>query len=367
MTETQNNPQPTRTGRYRGSFIFPIILISIGVVYLLRNMGVLSGDAWNLVLRLWPVLLIGIGLDSLFQRQGVAGPVFWIGVGSVLLLSTLGVVDWNVFGVILNLWPVLLIAIGLDLAIARRSALGAVISMVVILAILAGALWYLGGFGPSISQAGSGEPVSQAVDGATQVAVMLRPAVGSILIQPLQDAGSAETLVSGEVRRARSETIHTDYQVSGKEGDFSMTSEGMRMFFPSIGSASWSWDLDFNPAVPLEFDIDLGMGDVRLDLQDLQVNDVHGDIGLGRVEVTLPEQGSLEVDINGAMGETIIIVPAGVEVRLQADTAMSFVSAPDGYTRDEHTYTSPGYATAENRVDLNLSQAMGHIEVRAEK
>jgi hypothetical protein len=67
-----------------------------------------------------------MGLDNILTRQGVAAPTIFIAVGTVILLDNLNIVQWNVWQVILSLWPVLIVAIGLDLLVARRSIWGAV-------------------------------------------------------------------------------------------------------------------------------------------------------------------------------------------------------------------------------------------------
>lgn len=46
---------------------FGIILLIIGVVFLLKNLGLISGGVWNII---WPCLLIAIGLRFLFKRKG---------------------------------------------------------------------------------------------------------------------------------------------------------------------------------------------------------------------------------------------------------------------------------------------------------
>src|SRR5258708_13921716 len=53
--------------RYR-SYFWPAVLILIGIVALLVNSGVISTDRLNLLFDLWPVILIVIGLELLARR-----------------------------------------------------------------------------------------------------------------------------------------------------------------------------------------------------------------------------------------------------------------------------------------------------------
>jgi hypothetical protein len=67
---------PARQTRYRGLF-WPAVLIVIGVIALLANSGVISTDRLYLLQDLWPLILIVIGLELFARRafQGVAGEV----------------------------------------------------------------------------------------------------------------------------------------------------------------------------------------------------------------------------------------------------------------------------------------------------
>lgn len=62
--------------RYR-SFFWPGVLIVAGVIALLVNSGVISTDRLNLLQDLWPVILIVIGLELFARRafQGAAGEI----------------------------------------------------------------------------------------------------------------------------------------------------------------------------------------------------------------------------------------------------------------------------------------------------
>lgn len=43
---------------------FGLVLITIGIIFLLENMGVITGDAWKYI---WPCLIILLGLSILIK------------------------------------------------------------------------------------------------------------------------------------------------------------------------------------------------------------------------------------------------------------------------------------------------------------
>lgn len=99
--------------------VLGLAVILFGLVLTLDNLDLVDGRQ---VFRLWPVAVIAIGVSHLTHDRN--GPrllvgVPWIIVGTLLLLSNLGIVHVHVW----DLWPLVLIAIGAYLvwqAIDRR-------------------------------------------------------------------------------------------------------------------------------------------------------------------------------------------------------------------------------------------------------
>jgi hypothetical protein len=58
--------------RMTPSIAFPLVLISLGVAFLLANLGYLRGVSWAEILRLWPVLLVLAGVDVLLRPRSFA-------------------------------------------------------------------------------------------------------------------------------------------------------------------------------------------------------------------------------------------------------------------------------------------------------
>ena len=97
------------------------------------------------------------------RRGSLVGPVILIGLGIVFLLNSLGLLAWSVWEVIFRLWPILLIAGGLEIILNRVSAWGSLLALVLTVIILAGALWM---FRADIGtgQVLTGEEVKQALE-----------------------------------------------------------------------------------------------------------------------------------------------------------------------------------------------------------
>ena len=169
------NKAPKR--HYRGSIFWPLILITVGVVLLLQNLGV-SGGFCDTIIRFWPVLFIAIALDGLIWRKEVFGPAFFGGLGVVLLFNNFDLLGWGVWNVLWRLWPLLIVAIGMEIIFGRRHVWLSAIGVVLVLGALVGALW-LGMLGtPEASQ----ETIQEVLGEATSADITISPAVGALYV-----------------------------------------------------------------------------------------------------------------------------------------------------------------------------------------
>lgn len=350
----------TESLRQRRSLFFPLLLIAVGVVFLLDNLGALQGDAWSYLASLWPVILIVIGLDSIYRGEGIVGAAFMIGLGVVFLLANLGYLDLNIWQLALRLWPLLLVAIGFDILIGRRSWLASLAGLVVILALLAGALW-LFGVRVDNAQPVPGETIRQALGNAGRGRVALELGAGTLQVDVLSEPGD---LVAGSVSSQSGQQPKSSLAQEGDLAVYSLRSRGVAFYNPGRRGAGWDWDLGLTRQVPVELQVNLGAGEAEFDLWALQADDLNIDLGVGQATLTLPAEGHYTARLNGAIGSLNVLVPSGLGVRVDGNTALASLQVPPGYQKDGDVYLSPDYATAENRVDLSVGMAIGSIQIQ---
>jgi len=294
------------------------------------------------------------------RRGGLVGPIILITLGVVFLMNNLGVLNWSVWVVIFRLWPVLLIAAGLDILVGRRSFLGSLLALVLTLAVLAGALWLVG-TGVVTWQPAAVEEISQPLGEATQADVVIAPAVGPLHVASLVDSTD---LVAGTLHLGKWESVKRDFAVEGETAMFTLRGEGAFMAPAGGWGDGRGWDVGLNSGVPLDLEVSLGVGDSEVDLTGLTVSDLKVSMGLGRTTVTLPDEGDFRAKVDGAIGQTIVVIPAGLAARVRVDAALAGSDVPDSYQQQGDVYVSPGYADAENRVDLEVGQAIGSVVIR---
>ena len=299
--------------------------------------------------------------DKRSRRGGVVGPLILIALGAVLLLNNLGLLEWSVWEILLRLWPVLLIATGLDLILGRRSLWGSILAVLLTAAVVALALW-LSQSGVTGGQAPLTEEIAQPLEDLERVELTIDPGVGSLELEPLVDSSY---WVEGTLALGRGETLDRTYSSQEDEAKLTLRTESTSFGPFAAGWASQRrWELGLSPRVVLDLDTNVGLGSTELDLGGLSVDRLSVEHGLGQVIVTVPAEGGIEGSIQGAIGQTVLVIPEDVEARLVLDTGLAARQIPDDYECEDDVCTSPGYADADDRVDLQVGQAIGNLVVR---
>jgi hypothetical protein len=293
------------------------------------------------------------------RAGGLVGPVLLIGLGLIILMNNLGVLNWSVWDMLFRLWPLILITIGLDFLIGRRSVWGSLLALVLIVAVFIVGVFLMD---TRVEASFSTEKIRHSLGDTTSAEISISPAVGFVRVNALSQGTS--NLIEGDIRVIRGEKWSETFDTDKDPIVYAVKSQRVG-WVPSFGiwEDTASWDVGLNPQVQLNLDVSLGVGKSELDLGGLILTDLDADIGVGKLTVTLPNEGQFRAHIDSAIGETFVIIPRGMAARIRVSTGLGTSQMPAGYSRQGDYYISPGYGTAENRIDLEISQAIGLIRV----
>jgi len=297
------------------------------------------------------------------RQRSLFLPLVLIALGIVFLLNNLGLLAWDVWEQLSRLWPILLIALGLDLMIGRGSLRWAVV-VVVIVAVLLGVGLILAKLGVPTEWVTTEEEVSQSLEDASRAEVEL---VCKTCKLQLGASSDPEVLIQGTVTLGGNENLSRSFWISGDTAHFSLGSKRLSRL-PVFGRASDKlWFLRLNPDIPLRLKVEIGEGPAVLNLERLDLEKLNLDIGTGEVVLTLPIHGRLRARIVCGVGDVIVKVPEGVAVRARVETGVGEIHLPGDYLHQDGIYISPGYEEAEDRVDLEVRSGVGSITVEQRK
>jgi hypothetical protein len=313
----------------RGPLIAGTWLIGLGLVFLVRQaLGLDWAEAWPLF-----VILVGVaGFVSRAVRgvHGVVGiwtytwPALLIGIGFVLLLSTIGSLGRPPLDLIGEWWPWVLLGLGIWFLI------GAVIPI---------------GGGPA-------ESLVIPLGGVADAAVRIRFGAGDLAVGPAAPGNLVDgRFIGGVTRRDRS---------AGRVDLEQDTTYGM----PWLDRPS-DWSVGLTSEVPLDLRLDTGAARARLDLSALRVRSLELHIGASETRIRLPRAaGATVVRAETGAASLVIEVPSGVAARIQSRMAIGSSQIDETrFPRTASGHESSDYGTAANRADIDLRGGIGSTRV----
>jgi hypothetical protein len=315
-------------------------------------------------------------------QRNVFWPALLIILGLVLLLANVGLlppIAWRSFGF---LWPVLLVVLGVELIATGRITWAGVLGGVVaifILAMVAGALG-LRGIG-SLDRGRAGPAtgverrVEQTIDGARAADIEINHDAGRLEVTGGAREGLlAEAVASG----ADSDRLVRTYTVQNGVGRLRLSVEGRGLggLFRN-GDESPQLAVRLSRAVPLSsLQLNGGGSEINVDLSELQVQRLQLNAGGSNGRLRLPSRGTTAGEVNAGASNLTIEIPTGVAARIRAQGGLA------AFTVDEQRFPPTGtgegipglagqreYRSADfdgnsNRADLQISAGAARVEVR---
>lgn len=288
-----------------------------------------------------------------------SGGLFWavslIGVGIIFLLRNLGIVSGNIWG---SLWPIFIIVLGLSMMFGGSRQGSRMRER-------RGSDWTQKPDETSSPQAVSTQDTKEftqsiPLEGATEANVKIGFGGGHLRIASLSDPtmllrGTSNDQVEQQVRR---DGARLDVDLH-QGPDW-----GPRLWNWTSGKAV-DWSLDFNREIPLSLHLKTGASDSRINLSDLKIREVSLETGASKTEMTLPARGQASVNVQAGAAEIILHVPQSVAARIHISTGLASVKVDQSrFPSQGDVYQSSDYDTAENRVDIRISGGAASFEVR---
>jgi hypothetical protein len=321
-------------------------------------------------------------------NRGLLGwGVFFIVLGAVPLAVDRGLIDPDRLHGAWQLWPLILIGIGVGLVLARTrfAVLGGLIVAVtcglMAGAVLAGDIGFPSGLTACATDGGTDGGTSFATRTGSfgaDARVRLEMNCGELTVTSA--TGSAWT-VSGTSDDGNPPDI------AAVGGNLSVNAPDRSGVGVGAQGSRWQVSLPQDPMVDMAVSVNAGSADVRLggmrlNSVDLAVNagsatvdltavsgpgSFSGSVNAGSMSATLPAAnmtGSLSVNA----GSAELCVPAGVALRMTTggNPLGTYDLEGQGLSQNGNTWTTPGFATATTRIDMELDANLGSITLNPE-
>lgn len=286
-----------------------LLLLAVGILWLLGNLGVISGDFWIEIWRLWPLLLVLWGISLLIGKDSKFGLVFSALSVVIVLLAILG------FGWLYNNQKILT--------------------------------------GDSNSTSIS-EPLEA---GTTSGDLNLKFGAAKMNISSGTDKfveGSADTFSGVDISRSTSgatQKVEID-QVSNKP-----------VFWGGRGRNTI--DLKLNESIPYDLNLDTGASQFDLDLSKLKITAFTINGGATSGEVKLSNlTNECDVEIASGASSFTLKVPQNSALKIDNKAGLSSNNFKNlNLEQDGNVWQTAGYNGAEKRIKITFSAGASSINI----
>ena len=305
----------------RVSLVFPIILITVGVLFLLHNWRP-AFDPLPILGTYWPLILIFVGIgkiwDTTYRSRNPNAP--------------------------------------------SGVSIGATIGMLAFVTVLVVLLWHGRSFSRRHGFYSGTQHNTQTVDlqGAKSAHARLEMGAGQLTIN-----GGANHLLDADFNYSNSfDQPRVDYSVTGGVGQLNISQESHSLHF---GRSENDWNLRFGKDIPLGLKVDMGAGQGNLHFRDVPLTRLELNLGAGQMDVDLTgdRKTDLRVDIEGGVGQANIRLPKNVGVIAHASGGIGSIDVR-GLKNDGDSYTNDAYGKTAATIHLKVKGGIGQINLTQE-
>jgi N-terminal domain of toast_rack, DUF2154/Domain of unknown function (DUF5668) len=304
----------------RVSLVFPIVLITVGVLFLVHNWRP-AFDPIPVIWTYWPLILIFIGAGKIWDNvQRSRNP-----------------------------------------NAPQKVSIGASVGALAFVAVLAVLLLY----GRSFSRHGfySGTRHTTKIvepQRAKSAHARLQMGAGQLTI----NSGTSDLLDADFTYSGSYEDPRVDYTVADGVGQLNISQDSHALHF---GHSENDWILHFSKDIPLELKVDMGAGQGNLHLRDIPLTRLDLHIGAGQMDVDLTgdRKTDLTADIEGGVGQADILLPKNVGVIAHASGGIGSIDV-HGLKQHGDSYTNDAYGKSPVTIHLKVQGGIGQISLAQE-
>jgi hypothetical protein len=346
-----------------------VVLIVVGILFLITQFAP-GVHLW----RYWPLIIVALGVRAMFGP----GPGPWsvrylaeglstVALGLVFLGQMLGYLGWDVWLNIFRLWPLLLVAFGLEVLGRglRTEWLRALGSLVIVAGLAYGALvmtptdWSA----PRIGREATSFTESAAHDrGITEGTAAVTAGLGDFT---LRGGNQLATAKGTSPLEPRFEALHDGSKATVRiDLGKGVVAPGQydSWLDVTLDRAVW-WDLDVSAGVG-SFDVDVS--DVPVSRMTLKAGVSEGSLKLGPPR-TPGDAGAVPVRIEAGVSSLTLRVPEGSPIRVKVGAGLTSIEALGAWDEwrsgSDRVYESPSFDGSSTYWDITVSAGLGSITV----
>ncbi len=280
--------------------------------------------------------------------------------GALLLMANFGYLKPTFWWQLIQLWPVMLIALGIRM-IGKDIPYVDYLVILLIFGVIGYAAWgsYTG------TAAGPKETIrfkQQWTDGIDEMDLTVNFGDGSLIM------GSGDTdLILGDLDYYADQP-GWDFELEGNRGTLEISQEEFpsgSISMPWVNRQGRRWSLDLHREPIWSINMNSGACDIKADLRDISIRDMEINTGASNVEVRMGELvEDCDVVIKAGASNIKLYFPERTSVKINLSGALSSDNLEEiGFEKNGDTYYSPFYGETEFNYEVDISVGVSNVDV----
>jgi hypothetical protein len=301
----------------------------------------------------------------MYRNRGLLLPLLLIAIGAIVLLANIGVLSTQALERLGDLWPLLLVILGLQLilnhTVRRQQAtlIGLAATAIIVVAAVAYAV-----LAPATSFATQRFDSTERLGGLSAASLDLNYGAATIDVKA---ASLGDTLSQAHGDYPGGENPPT-ISLDRESGTLQIRESSSFSPFHLFGGSRRHLQLTLTDQVPWSMQIGGGAATLRLDLRHAQLSKLDISGGANQLDAQLPSpKGTVTINVSGGANNVTIVAPAHTQWRVAVSGGVSAVTingSSSGNLGGDFQQQSPGYNAATDRFDIVISGGASHLDFR---
>jgi len=294
------------------------------------------------------------------KNRGIGIGIFLLLMGIILLLINMGIINWSIFDAILDLWPLFLVVIGINI-IAGKKQVVRIITWVLLLAVLI-TYGYINSerYKHDIVQDKNNMYTAEKLPETEKGDLKLTLGGLSFDIRSgsnyLFEGTSTKPVIKHQV----------DYDEGNRIARIDIKQAKERIIESHVGNRDdYSYRLNLNDNVKWNINAKVGAVSGTMDLSDIKVDNLDADIGAGKLSINFGTANEItNVKINAGASKVELVFPEEAGVKLKVKGALTDTELEDlNWEMEDGYYVSPNYDIAQSKINVDVSMGVGQLSV----
>ena len=280
--------------------------------------------------------------------------IILIAIGIILLLVNLGYFSFSLLFGIFDLWPLILIVVGVNILFKKKTIITVITWTLFFVILISYGVFYQGNIAKNNlikNNVNIKKPV-ETVYGELDLDI------GAAKI----DIGSEEESLIKANLEGRELSYNETYK-NNKE-IASLRFEGKEYNLINFDKAKGSiYGFNLNKDVIWDLDLDLGAISGKLNLEEVPIKSIDLDFGAGDLDIILGSKyNHSNIKIDSGASDLTIIIPKEAGIKLKLDTALTETNIGDlNLNRSGDYYVSSDYEQANTKLEFDIDMGVSKV------